>query len=136
MSTRVTDPHAPITRCCAEMAQYATVAVINGLTQLSHPCQVMAGCDDLRGTSRPDPRPHGGLGGDDNNVLSSWMQAAERFDFSLRVATPPELAPKKPMLDWIKSSGAAIKLVSDPEEAVKDADCVGCDTRVTDGRPR
>ena len=61
------------------------------------------------------------------------MQAAERFDFRLRVATPPELAPKKPLTDWIKSSGAAIKIGSDPEEAVKGADCVVTDTWVSMG---
>jgi ornithine carbamoyltransferase len=78
--------------------------------------------------------------GDDNNVLASWMHAAQRFDFSLRIATPPELAPKKPLLDWIKASGAAIKLGNDPEEAVTGADCVVTDTwvsmgdRDTDGR--
>ena len=58
------------------------------------------------------------------------MHAAERFDFRLRVATPPELAPKKWLPDWIKSSGAAIRVGSDPEEAVKGADCVVTDTWV------
>ena len=71
--------------------------------------------------------------GDANNVLASWMHAAERFDFRLRVATPPELAPKKWLIDWVKSSGAAIKLGSDPEEAVKGADCVVTDTWVSMG---
>jgi ornithine carbamoyltransferase len=61
------------------------------------------------------------------------MHAAERFAFHLRVATPPELAPKKPLLDWIKSSGAAITVGADPEEAVKDADCVVTDTWVSMG---
>jgi ornithine carbamoyltransferase len=71
--------------------------------------------------------------GDDNNVLASWMHAADRFDFSLRVATPPELAPKKPLTDWIKASGAAITLMNDPEEAVAEADCVVTDTWVSMG---
>jgi ornithine carbamoyltransferase len=71
--------------------------------------------------------------GDANNVLASWMHAAERFDFSLRVATPPELAPKKPLLDWIRTSGAPIKLGNDPEEAVTGADCVVTDTWVSMG---
>jgi ornithine carbamoyltransferase len=71
--------------------------------------------------------------GDANNVLTSWLQAAERFQFRLRVATPPELAPKKPLIDWIKSSGAAIELGTDPDEAVKGADCVVTDTWVSMG---
>jgi len=71
--------------------------------------------------------------GDANNVLTSWMHAAERFAFRLRVATPPELAPKKPLIDWIKSSGATITIGTDPEEAVKGADCVVTDTWVSMG---
>ena len=51
----------------------------------------------------------------------------------LRVAAPPELAPKKPLLDWIKSSGAPISLGTDPDEAVKGADCVVTDTWVSMG---
>jgi ornithine carbamoyltransferase len=71
--------------------------------------------------------------GDSNNVLASWMHAAERFDFQLRVATPPELRPKKWLMDWVKSSGAAIMIGDDPDAAVKDADCVVTDTWVSMG---
>jgi ornithine carbamoyltransferase len=117
----------------AEMAQYATVPVINGLTKLSHPCQVMADVMTFEEHRGPIRGRTVAWTGDDNNVLSSWMHAADRFDFSLRVATPPELAPKKPLLDWIKSSGAAIRLGHNAEEAVKDADCVVTDTWVSMG---
>jgi ornithine carbamoyltransferase len=116
-----------------ELADNATVPVINGLTKRSHPCQVLADVMTFE-------EHRGAIGGktvawtgDGNNVLASWMHAAERFDFRLRVATPPELAPKKWLIDWIKSSGAAIKLGSDPEEAVKGADCVVTDTWVSMG---
>ena len=71
--------------------------------------------------------------GDANNVLASWMHAAERFEFQLRVATPAELKPKKWLVDWIKSSGAAIEIGEDPEAAVKNADCVVTDTWVSMG---
>jgi ornithine carbamoyltransferase len=71
--------------------------------------------------------------GDANNVLASWMHAAERFDFELRIATPPELAPNKPLRDWLRSAGAAIRLGTDPEEAVSGADCVVTDTWVSMG---
>ena len=70
---------------------------------------------------------------DEMQQLTSWMQAAERFAFRLRIASPPELAPKKPLIDWIKSSGAAITIGGDPEEAVKGADCVVTDTWVSMG---
>jgi ornithine carbamoyltransferase len=61
------------------------------------------------------------------------MHAADRFDFQLRVATPPELAPKKWLCDWVKRSGADIQIGNDPEESVQDADCVVTDTWVSMG---
>src|SRR5438105_12813874 len=79
----------------AELARHATVPVINGLTRRSHPCQVLADVmtfEEHRGPIRD--RTVDGVG-DSNNVLASWMHAAERFDFRLRVATPPELKPKR-----------------------------------------
>jgi ornithine carbamoyltransferase len=117
----------------AELARYATVPVINGLTKLSHPCQVMADVMTFEEHRGPIRGRTVAWTGDANNVLTSWMHAAERFDFSLRVATPPELAPKKPLLAWIKTSGAPIKVINDPEEAVKGADCVVTDTWVSMG---
>jgi ornithine carbamoyltransferase len=116
-----------------ELARHATVPVINGLTRRSHPCQVMADVMTFEEHLGPIRGRTVAWSGDANNVLTSWMQAAERFDFRLRVATPPELAPKKPLLDWIKSSGAAIRIGGDPEEAVKGADCVVTDTWVSMG---
>ena len=116
-----------------ELAQHATVPVINGLTRRSHPCQVMADVMTYEEHRGPIRGKTVAWTGDANNVLASWMHAAERFDFRLRVATPPELAPKKWLLDWIKSSGAAIKLGSDPEEAVKGCDCIVTDTWVSMG---
>ena len=116
-----------------ELARNATVPVINGLTRRSHPCQVMADVmtfEEHRGSIRGKTVA---WSGDANNVLASWMHAAERFDFRLHVATPPELAPKKWLTAWSKSSGAAIRIGSDPEEAVKDADCVVTDTWISMG---
>ena len=117
----------------AELAQHATVPVINGLTKRSHPCQVMADVmtfEEHRGAIRGRTVA---WTGDANNVLASWMHAAQRFEFSLRIATPAELKPKKWLLDWVKTSGAAIRLGDDPEEAVKDADAVVTDTWVSMG---
>jgi ornithine carbamoyltransferase len=116
-----------------ELAQHATVPVINGLTRRSHPCQVLADVltfEENRGAIRGRTIA---WSGDANNVLTSWMHAAERFDFRLRVATPPELKPKKWLTDWLKSSRAAILVGTDPEEAVKGADCVVTDTWVSMG---
>ena len=117
----------------AELARHATVPVINGLTRRSHPCQVMADVmtfEEKRGSIRGRTVA---WTGDANNVLASWMHAAERFDFRLRVATPAELKPKKWLTDWAKSSSAAIEFGTDPEAAVKDADCIVTDTWVSMG---
>jgi ornithine carbamoyltransferase len=116
-----------------ELARFATVPVINGLTRRSHPCQVMADvmtfeerCGPIRGRTIA-------WTGDGNNVLASWMHAAESFGFHLNVATPPELAPRPLLLERAKASGAAIVIGSDPYEAVCDADCVVTDTWISMG---
>jgi ornithine carbamoyltransferase len=116
-----------------ELARHATVPVINGLTRRSHPCQVLADVMTFEEHRGPIRGKTVAWTGDANNVLASWMHAAERFDFRLRVATPPELAPKKWLRDWVKASRAAIDIGSDPEEAVKGCDCVVTDTWVSMG---
>ncbi len=114
-----------------ELARHATVPVINGLTRRSHPCQVMADVmtfEEHRGTIKGKTVA---WTGDANNVLASWMHAAQQFDFALKVATPAELGPKKWLVDWIKSSSAAIHVGHDPEAAAKHAHCVVTDTWVS-----
>jgi len=117
----------------AELARHATVPVINGLTRRSHPCQVLADVMTYIEHRGPIKGRTLAWSGDANNVCASLMHAAERFDFRLRVATPPELKPKKWLMDWVKSSKAAIEIGDDPEAAVKDADCVFTDTWVSMG---
>ena len=116
-----------------ELAQHASVPVINGLTRRSHPCQVLADVMTFEERRGPIRGKAVAWSGDANNVLASWMHAAERFEFELRVATPPELAPKKWLLDWIKRSGAPVRIGSDPEEAVTGAHCIVTDTWVSMG---
>ena len=116
-----------------ELARHATVPVINGLTRLSHPCQVMADVmtfEEHKGQIRGHTVA---WTGDANNVLSSWMHAAKGFDFRLKVATPPELKLDRTIAAWAKQSGAAIELGHDAEDAVADADCVVTDTWVSMG---
>ena len=116
-----------------ELARFATVPVINGLTRRSHPCQVMADvmtfeerCGPIRGRTVA-------WTGDGNNVLASWVHAAERFKFRLNVATPPELALRPLLVERARAAGAAIVIGSDPYEAVGDADCVVTDTWMSMG---
>jgi ornithine carbamoyltransferase len=116
-----------------ELARYATVPVINALTQLSHPCQIMADVMTFEERHGPIRGKTVAWSGAANNVLASWMHAAERFAFRLNVATPPELAPSKVLADFVRASGAAIDLGRDPEAAVRNADCVVTDTWVSMG---
>jgi ornithine carbamoyltransferase len=117
----------------AELAEFATIPVINGLTRRSHPCQVMADVMTFEEHRGPIRGKTVAWSGDANNVLGSWMHAAERFEFRLRVASPPELKPKKWLTDWAKSTAADIAVGTDPEAAVKGADCVVTDTWVSMG---
>jgi ornithine carbamoyltransferase len=116
-----------------EFARHASVPVINGLTKFSHPCQVMADVMTFEEHRGPIRGRTVAWTGDSNNVLTSWMHAAERFEFALKVANPPELKPKQGLLDWIKKSGAAIQILDDPEKAAAGADCVVTDTWVSMG---
>jgi ornithine carbamoyltransferase len=117
----------------AELAAHATVPVINGLTKLSHPCQVMADVftfEEKKGSIRGRTVA---WSGDANNVLASWVHAAARFDFGLKVATPKEHGPRPALRDWARQSGAAISFLRDPEEAAANADCIVTDTWVSMG---
>src|SRR5919205_347043 len=110
-----------------ELAEHASVPVINGLTKVSHPCQIMADVLTFEEHRGPIRGRTVAWSGDDNNVLASWAHAAERFQFQLNVATPPQLAPNKAMKDWIRKTSAPIMLGHDPEAAVRGADCVVTD---------
>ena len=116
-----------------DLAAYATVPVINGLTRSSHPCQVLA--DVL--TFEEHLGPIGGRtvawSGDANNVLTSWVHAAAKFDFTINVATPPELAPDPALVAWAGSNRAKLNLTSDPFEAASGADAVVSDCWVSMG---
>jgi ornithine carbamoyltransferase len=116
-----------------ELATHATVPVINGLTKRSHPCQVLSDVFTFEEHRGPIAGRTIAWTGDANNVLTSWMHAAERFKFELRIATPRELKPEKRLLDWIRQSRAKIILGTDPVEAVAGADCVVTDTWVSMG---
>ena len=116
-----------------EMAEASSVPVINGMTKQSHPCQVMADLMTFEERKGSIAGKTVAWSGDTNNVLASWMHAASRFDFTLRVATPKEFAPRDPLRAWIETSGARIELGNDPNWAVAGADCVITDTWVSMG---
>ncbi|MBI3275513.1 MAG: ornithine carbamoyltransferase [Methylocystis sp.] len=116
-----------------ELARYATVPVINGLTRLSHPCQVLADVLTFEEHRGPIKGRIVAWSGDANNVLTSWIHAAQRFDFAINVATPSELAPRGAVLDWARANDVRLKLTRDPYEAVAGADAVVSDCWVSMG---
>ena len=118
-----------------ELARHATVPVINGLTRLSHPCQVMADVMTFEEHKGSDPRPHRRLDRRrQQRACRPGCMRRKSFDFRLKVATPPELKRRQEDRRSGRSSPArAIEIGHDPEEAVADADCVVTDTWVSMG---
>ncbi len=114
-----------------ELAEHASVPVINGLTDVSHPCQLMADVMTFEEHRGPIAGQVVAWTGDGNNVAQSFIQAAARFNFTLRIATPPELAPPAQLVDWARRLGARIELTADPHAAVAGARCVVTDTWVS-----
>ena len=108
--------------------------VINGLTDRSHPCQVMADImtfEEARGSI--EGRRIAWVG-DGNNVAVSWMHAAVRFGFELRLACPADLKPDKAVLDWVRREKGNVTVTEDAAKAVRGADCVVTDTWVSMGQ--
>ena len=114
-----------------ELAAYATVPVINGLTDRSHPCQIMADVMTFEEHRGPIAGQVVAWCGDGNNVAHSWIEAAARFGFSLRLACPPELAPDAAVLAWARTHGADVTVTTDAVRAVAGARCVVTDTWVS-----
>jgi len=114
-----------------ELAEFATVPVINGLTDVSHPCQLMADVMTFEEHRGPIAGQVVAWTGDGNNVAQSFIQAAARFGFTLRVATPPELAPQADLIAWARAEGAQVELTTSPQDAVRDAKLVVTDTWVS-----
>ncbi len=116
-----------------EMAEYATVPVINGLTDDTHPCQIMADIitiEEHRGTIKGKKIA---WTGDGNNVLQTFMQAAALFEFDVHAAVPEGKEPEERFVTLAINAGASIKITNDAAKAVTDADFVVTDTWVSMG---
>lgn len=116
-----------------ELAETATVPVINGLTRLSHPCQIMADLmtfeekkGDIAGTTVT-------WMGDSNNVLKSWVDAAQKFSFKMRIASPVDLQPRAKLIEDAVKAGTDVIVSTNPEEMADGADCIVTDTWVSMG---
>ena len=116
-----------------DMAEHATVPVINGLTDDSHPCQIMADVMTFEEHRGPIADKTIAWCGDGNNMATSWIQAATLLDFELRLACPEQLEPDENVMRWAADNGGNIHLTNDPREAVTGADCVSTDVWVSMG---
>lgn len=111
-----------------ELALHSSIPVINGLTNSSHPCQVMADImtfEELRGSIEGKTVI---WIGDGNNVCVSYIHAAAQFGFNLIVSCPKEFEPDSKAITWANQFGTFVRLISNPSEAVKNADLVVTDT--------
>ena len=116
-----------------EMAAAASVPVINGLTNDSHPCQIMADVMTFEEYKGPIAGKVVAWCGDGNNVAASWIHAAVKFEFELRLASPAALQNRPALLDWAHANGGRVTVGDDPQAAVDGADCVVTDTWVSMG---
>jgi len=125
-----TDDHAKI----EDMAHYASVPVINGLTDQSHPCQIVADLLTIIEQGKQLPGLELAWFGDGNNVLHSILEAAGIFKFNVRVATPAGFEPDSAFVDAARAAGATVTLTQDAQAAARGADVVVTDTWVSMGQ--
>jgi ornithine carbamoyltransferase len=125
-----TDDHAKI----AEMARHAKVPVINGLTDKSHPCQIVADLLTVIEHGKALPGLEVAWFGDGNNVLHSILEAAGLFKFNVRVATPAGYEPDPAFVELARAGGAMVTLTQDAQAAARGADVLVTDTWVSMGQ--
>jgi len=125
-----TDDHAKI----EELAHFASVPVINGLTDLSHPCQIVADLLTIVESGKALPGLELAWLGDGNNVLASLIEAAGLFGFNVRAGVPQGYEPDARFVEAARARGAKIEIVRDAREAVSGADLVVTDTWVSMGQ--
>lgn len=118
-----------------QLALHADIPVINGLTDRSHPCQIFADVltfEEKKGAVAD--RLITWVGDAANNVATSWIHAAARFNFTLHIGSPKSLQPSAETLAWAEREGARIVLFEDPRQAVAGADCIVTDVWVSMGQ--
>ncbi|MFP1642854.1 ornithine carbamoyltransferase [Pontitalea aquivivens] len=114
-----------------EMAEHATVPVINGLTNRTHPCQIMADIVTYEEHRGPIAGRKVVWSGDGNNVCASFLHAAGQFGFDFTFTGPPPLDPEREWIDFARSKGVKVEVERDPFKAVQGADLVVTDTWVS-----
>lgn len=116
-----------------ELARHATIPVINGLTDRSHPCQIIADIMTFEEARGPIAGRTIAWVGDGNNVAASWMHAAVQFGFELRIGCPNLLRPNAGIEKWVHDNKGRLLITDSAEEAIRGADCVVTDTWVSMG---
>lgn len=125
-----TDDHAKI----EEMARHASVPVINGLTDRSHPCQIVADLLTMIEHRKALPGLEVAWFGDGNNVLHSILESAGLMKFNVRVATPAGFEPEAEFVEMARQGGAVVTLTDDASEAARNADVLVTDTWISMGQ--
>ncbi|MEQ8443650.1 MAG: ornithine carbamoyltransferase [Alphaproteobacteria bacterium] len=116
-----------------ELAEHASVPVINGLTDRTHPCQLMADVMTYEQHRGPITGKTVAWTGDGNNMATSWIHAAVRFRFKLRIACPEDLQPPRDVVDWAIAQGCELEVLHNADHAVDGADCIVTDVWVSMG---
>lgn len=116
-----------------ELAANSSVPVINGLTKRTHPCQIMADVMTFEEHRGPIKGRTVAWTGDVNNVLTSWIHAAQLFDFTIKVAAPKAFPLPKMIADWAHEHGTRLVLTDDALEAARGADAIITDCWVSMG---
>ena len=116
----------------AEFAKYSDIPIINGLSEQSHPCQIMSDIltfEEIKGDIKDKTITW--LGDGDNNMANSFIEASAKFGFKLNIGCPEKYKPNKNIIAWAKKNKANITVTKNPNEAVKNADCVMTDKWVS-----
>jgi len=116
-----------------EMAKHSKIPVINGLTDISHPCQILADIMTFEEKLGDIENKTIAWVGDGNNMANSWIHASKIFNFKLRLACPSVRLPDENIVKWAMDNGANIKIMNDPMEACKDSNAILTDTWVSMG---
>ena len=114
-----------------EMAEHATIPVINGLTNRTHPCQIMADVMTYEEHRGPIKGKKVVWTGDGNNVCASFLHAAGQFGFDMTFTGPETLDPESEIVGWARKAGAKVTIERDPHKAVEGADLVVADTWIS-----
>jgi len=116
-----------------EFSKHLDIPIINGLTNLSHPCQIMSDIMTFEELKGPITNKKIAWLGDGNNIVYSLIEASVQFNFQLTIACPKKFEPNKKIIKWAKSKKAKILITRDPAEAANSADCVMTDKWISMG---